>query len=63
MDNELTKITLTFLICCDRPNRNGTVFTEESIKRAFASSSSHIPIIMQGNTIRDGEYNRIKEKK
>ncbi len=56
MNDELTKITLTFPMRCDRPNRNGTVFTEEAIKHAFASSNPHMPIIMQGDTIRDEEF-------
>lgn len=56
MNDKLTKITLTFPIRCDRPNRNGTVFTEEAIKHAFASSNPHMPIIMQGDTIRDEEF-------
>lgn len=50
MNNELTKITLTFPMRCDRPNRNGTIFTEEAIRNAFASSNPHMPIIMQGGT-------------
>jgi hypothetical protein len=55
MNDELTKITLTFPIRCDRPNRNGTVFTEEAIRNAFASSNPHMPIIVQGGTNRDAE--------
>lgn len=56
MNDELTKITLTFPIRCDRPNRNGTVFTEEAIEHAFASSNPHMPIIIQGDAIRDEEF-------
>lgn len=53
MNDELTKITLTFPMRCDRPNRNGTVFTEEAIKHAFASSNPHMPIVVQGGTNRE----------
>lgn len=56
MKDELTKITLTFPIRCDRPNRNGHVFTEEAIKNAFVNSNPHMPIVMQGDTIRDEEF-------
>lgn len=53
MNNELTKITLTFPMRCDRPNRNGTVFTEEAIKHAFAISNPHMPIVVQGGINRE----------
>ena len=56
MNDKLTKITLTFPMCCGTPNRNGVVFTEEAIRRAFVSSNPHMPIIMQGDTIRDEEF-------
>lgn len=55
MNDELTKITLTFPMRCNTPNCNGTVFTEEAIRNAFASSNSHMPIIMQDKTIQDKE--------
>ena len=56
MNNELTKITLTFPIRCDRPNRNGHIFTEEAIKHAFANSNPHIPIIMEDGVSRDRKF-------
>lgn len=56
MNDEFAKITITFPIRCDIPNRNGTVFTEEAIKRALASSNPHMPIVAQGDTIRDEEF-------
>lgn len=56
MNNELTKITLTFPMRYGIPNHNGVVFTEEAIRNAFASSNPHMPIIMQGDTIRDEEF-------
>lgn len=56
MNNELTKITLTFPLRYDRPNRNGTVFTKEAIENAFGSSNPQIPIIMQSGIIRDAEF-------
>lgn len=55
MNDELTKITLTFPLHYDTPNRNGTVFTKEAIKHAFATSNPHMPIIMQNDTNRDEE--------
>ena len=55
MNDELTKITFTFPMRCDRPNRNGTIFAEEAIKHAFASSNPHMPIIMHSDVIRDDE--------
>ena len=56
MNDEFTKITLTFPVLCDRPSRNGTFFTEEANLPAFASSNPHMPIIMQGDTIQDEEF-------
>ena len=56
MDNELTKITLTFPMRYGTPNHNGVVFTEEAIKHAFASSNPHMPIIMQNGINRDEEF-------
>ena len=56
MNDEFAKITITFPIRCDRLNRNGTVFTEEAIKRALARSNPHMPIVAQGDTIRDEEF-------
>ena len=56
MNDEFTKITLTFPIRCDRPNRNGTVFTKEAIEHAFTSSNTNMPIIMRGDTNRDEEF-------
>ena len=53
MNDELAEITLTFPVRCDRPNRNGTVFTEEAIKHAFASSNPHMPIVVQGGINRE----------
>ena len=46
MNDELTKITLTFPMRYDRPNRNGTVFTKEAIENAFGSCPISIPILM-----------------
>lgn len=62
MNDELTKITLTFPMRCDRPNRNGTIFTEEAIRNAFASSNPHMPIIMEGGTIRDEEFAYLNDR-
>lgn len=62
MNDELTKITLTFPIRCDRPNRNGHIFTEEAIKNAFANSNPHMPIIMQGDTNRDEELTYFNDR-
>lgn len=62
MNNELTKITLTFPMRYGRPNRNGAVFTEEAIKNAFASSNPHMPIIMEGGTSRDEEFAFLDER-
>ena len=56
MNDELTKITLTFPMRYGRPNRNGVVFTEEAIKHAFASSNPHMPIIVQNGVNRDEEF-------
>lgn len=62
MNDEFTKITLTFPMRCDRPNRSGTVFTEEAIRNAFASSSPHMPIIMQGDTNQDEEFAYLNDR-
>lgn len=62
MNDELTKITLAFPIRCDRPNRNGTVFTEEAIRHAFASSAAHMPIIVQNGTTRDEEFAYLNDR-
>ena len=56
MDNELTKITLTFPIRYNAPNRNDTVFTKEAIEHAFASSNPQMPIIMQSGINQDDEF-------
>lgn len=56
MNDKLTKITLTFPMRCGTPNHNGVVFTEEAIRNAFAHSNPHMPIIMNGDTIRDEEF-------
>jgi hypothetical protein len=53
MDNELTKITLTFQMRYGTPNRNGCVFTKEAIENAFGSSNPQLPIIVHN---RNGEY-------
>lgn len=53
MNDEFTKITLTFPMRSDRPNRNGIVFTEEAIRNAFASSNPNMPILMQCNQCLD----------
>lgn len=62
MNDELTKITITFPIRCDRPNRNGTVFTEEAIRNAFARSNPHMPIIVQNGKNCDEEFARPDER-
>lgn len=62
MNDELTKITLTFPMYCDTPNRNGTVFTDEAIRHAFASSNPHMPIIMQGGANRDEELEYFNDR-
>ncbi len=46
MNDKLTKITLTFPMRYDRPNRNGTVFTKEAIENAFGSSPLAMPILI-----------------
>ena len=53
MNDDLTKITLTFPMRYDTPNRNGTIYTKEAIEHAFASSNPHMPILMQCDKIRD----------
>jgi hypothetical protein len=62
MNDELAKITLTLPMRCDRPNHNGTVFTEEAIKHAFASSNPHIPIIMEDGASRDRKFMFLDER-
>lgn len=49
MNDELTKITLTFPMRYGTPNRNGTIYTKEAIEHAFGSSNPNMPIIMHGN--------------
>ena len=58
MNDELVKVTLTFPMRYDRPNRNGTVFTKEAIENAFGSSDPQMPIVEQiGNSVRE-RYDR-----
>lgn len=56
MNDELTKITLTFPIRYGTPNRNGTVFTKEAIENAFGSSNPQMPILVQTDINRDNEF-------
>lgn len=56
MNDQLTKITLTFPMRYGSPNRNGTVYTKEAIEHAFASSNPHMPILVQGGTNRNEEF-------
>lgn len=56
MNDEFTKITLTFTMRCDRPNRNGHIFTEEAIRNAFANSNPHMPIIVEDGASRDRKF-------
>ena len=56
MNDELTKITLTFSMRYGTPKRNGSVFTKEAIEHAFGSSNPHMPIIMQSDINRDDEF-------
>lgn len=55
MNDELTKITLTFPMRYDTPSRNGTIYTKEAIEHAFASSPPNMPILMQGSADHDEE--------
>lgn len=55
MNDEFVKVTLTFPMRCDRPNRNGTVFTKEAIQNAFGSSDPQMPIVGQSG-MRASEY-------
>lgn len=56
MTDELTKITLTFPIRYDRPNRNGCVFTKEAIENAFKNSNPQMPILAQTGVSRDDPF-------
>lgn len=56
MNDELTKITLTFPLHYGTSNRNGTVYTKEAIDNAFAVSRPHIPIVVQCGTSREDEF-------
>lgn len=56
MNDELTKITLTFPMHYDTPNRNGTIYTKEAIEHAFASSNPQMPILIQTDIDRDNEF-------
>lgn len=58
MNDELTKITLTFPLRYGTPNRNGTVYTKEAIEHAFGSSNPNMPIIMQSSTNRNEEFDK-----
>lgn len=56
MNDKLTKITLTFPMRYDTPNRNGTVYTKEAIENAFGNSNPQMPILAQVGVSRDDEF-------
>lgn len=58
MNDEFVKVTLTFPMRCDRPNRNSTVFTKEAIQNAFSSSDPQMPIVGQSSMRASEHYDR-----
>ena len=49
MKDELTKIKLTVHIPFDKPNKNGSIFTEEAVENAISSLNTNLPIIYKDN--------------
>lgn len=47
MKEELTKVKLTIPLSFDKPNKNGSVFTEEAVENAISHLRKNIPIICQ----------------
>lgn len=52
MKDELTKVKLTIHIPFDKPNKNGSVFTEEAVENAIANLNANLPIIYKDNKSR-----------
>lgn len=42
---ENTKIKMTIPITFDKPNKNGTVFTEDAVSKAISTLKLHLPIV------------------
>lgn len=50
MNNENSKVKITFPIPVDRPNRNGTIFTKQAVENAVNNLHRNLPIIYDGET-------------
>lgn len=47
MKEELTKVKLTIPLSFGKPNKNGSVFTEEAVENAVSHLQKNLPIICQ----------------
>ena len=49
MIDEMTKVKLTIHIPFNKPNKNGSIFTEEAVENAVNNLCTNLPIIYRDN--------------